>query len=465
METLSLPEILDVGTPDIENQGFVSRQSFSRVFASGKPAVPMNITHFTNTYLPHVGGVARSVSTFVEAQERSGHTVKVIAPEYKLPKDYQPIPNVTRMPAIQNFNGSDFALPLPATAKVRASLDAFQPQILHAHHPFLLGDTAYREAEKRDIPIVFTHHTRYEDYTHYVPIDNSVFKRFIIELSTEFANLCDGVVAPSQTIADLIRERGVTAPIAAIPTGIDLERFKGGSGQKFREELNIDPHAPVLGHLGRLAEEKNIEFLARAIGYALFANKQAHCVVAGSGKQAYMLERYAEEAGCRNRLHLVGVLQGDALAECYAAMDVFVFSSLSETQGLVLAEAMAAETAVVALKAAGANECVVDGENGFLLDTDSVPGDFAAKVLSILETPDRCRKMQAAALHKAREFDKTLCNQKLIDFYKQTMERFADVQRDENAQQPMEHLLKRIQAEWKLVSMKIEAMSDALHSD
>ncbi|HTO02185.1 MAG TPA: glycosyltransferase, partial [Opitutus sp.] len=126
----------------------------------------------TNTYLPHVGGVARSVSTFADEFRKRKHRVLVVAPEFEgkaLPPRAAAI--VERVPAIQKFNGSDFSVKLPMIAGLTPRLDAFEADVIHAHHPFLLGDTALRIAASKNAPIIFTHHTRYEDYTHYVPFD------------------------------------------------------------------------------------------------------------------------------------------------------------------------------------------------------------------------------------------------------------------------------------------------------
>ena len=157
----------------------------------------MKICMMTNTYLPHVGGVARSVSTFAEEYLRLGHEVLVVAPEF----DGKPLPAsaeaiVERVPSLKNFNGSEFSVRLPGAAALSERIDAFQADIIHAHHPFLLGDTALRVAMNKNVPIIFTHHTRYEDYTHYMPLASEALTKVAKELPTHFANMCDGVIAP-----------------------------------------------------------------------------------------------------------------------------------------------------------------------------------------------------------------------------------------------------------------------------
>jgi 1,2-diacylglycerol 3-alpha-glucosyltransferase len=141
----------------------------------------MRIAMFTNTYLPHVGGVATSVKTLEDACRRFGHAVKVIAPEFD---GAEPSDDVLRVPAIQHFNGSDFCVRLPLPNVIRDFIEDFGPDVIHSHHPFLLGDAALRESWKIQVPIVFTHHTLYERYTHYVPLDSPALKRMAIQLAT-----------------------------------------------------------------------------------------------------------------------------------------------------------------------------------------------------------------------------------------------------------------------------------------
>ena len=219
----------------------------------------MNILILTNTFTPHVGGVARSVEAFTAEYRKRGHRVLIVAPEFPdMPLDEV---DVMRISAIQKFNASDFSVALPIHPQLGDAIDAFRPDIVHAQHPFLLGITALRLARHRGLPLVFTHHTLYEQYTHYIPGDSPALKRFAIELATRYANLTDQVFAPSESVRDLLLERGVTTPIAVVPTGVRLESFAQGDGLDFRRQTGIPETACVVGHLGRLAPEKNLEFL------------------------------------------------------------------------------------------------------------------------------------------------------------------------------------------------------------
>ncbi|MDT8388873.1 MAG: glycosyltransferase, partial [Thiogranum sp.] len=161
--------------------------------------------------------------------QKTGHRVLIVAPTFpKAGMVDTPHDKILRVPAIQNFNGSDFSMRIPVPFYIDEKLDDFRADVIHSHHPYLLGDAAFRAARRRGLPLVFTHHTLYEEYTHYVTGDNENFRRFARNLSTLYANLCDQVVAPSKSIADLIRNRGVTSPVTVIPTGVDTEFFGSG---------------------------------------------------------------------------------------------------------------------------------------------------------------------------------------------------------------------------------------------
>ncbi|MCS4504133.1 D-inositol-3-phosphate glycosyltransferase [wastewater metagenome] len=417
----------------------------------------MNILMMTNTYLPHVGGVARSVDSFAQMYRARGHRVMVVAPEFDdAPRDET---DVVRIPALQNFNGSDFSVVLPVPRFLERAVMRFEPDIVHSHHPFLIGSTALRLASLFDLPLVFTHHTMYERYTHYVPGDSAVLRRFVVQLSTSYANLCDRVFAPSESIAGILAARGVHTPIDVVPTGVDLAAFRGGDGASFRRRLGIDADAFVIGHVGRLAHEKNLGFLARAVARVLADAPHAHCVIVGAGAAEDDIRSACERAGVAARLHMTGKLVQPELADAYAAMDLFAFASLTETQGVVLAEAMAAGLPVVAIDAPGSREVVRDGENGRLLrDPDETA--FAAAIEDAMARREAgWDDWQAAVAETARAYSLQACADRALALYRDLdgTEGQADEDHD------LWHMsLRRIRAEWDLLKGVAQAAGTSL---
>jgi len=416
----------------------------------------MNILILTNTFTPHVGGVARSVEAFTAEYRKRGHRVLVVAPEFPdMPTEEV---DVLRINAIQNFNASDFSVALPIHPRLSETIDAFRPDVVHSQHPFLLGTTAFRLARHRELPLVFTHHTLYEQYTHYVPGNSPALKRFAIELATRYANLSDQVFAPSESIRDLLLERGVTTPIAVVPTGVRLENFARGDGDAMRRELGIPADAFVVGHLGRLAPEKNLEFLTQAVVDFINRNSRAHFLVVGTGPSEDVIREVFANSGMAAQLHIAGILQQQPLTDALHAMDLFAFASTSETQGMVLTEAMAAGLPVVALDAPGAREVVRDRQNGRLL-LEATPTTFSAALQWVFERPpEKLRGLKQGALATAEAFSMPNSADKAMACYEALKSRsIADDDRDELG---WEEVMNFIKTEWDILK-SVAVASDA----
>jgi len=367
---------------------------------------------------------------------------------------------VLRIPAIQNFNGSDFSVRLPFPVLVREFVEDFEPDLIHSHHPFLLGDAALRESWKMEIPIVFTHHTLYEDYTHYVPLDSPGLKRAAIQLATEYCNLCDQVIAPSQSIADLLKKRGVLTPIEAIPTGVNPADFAGGDCAGFRERNGIAEDARVIGHVGRLAREKNLPFLAKAVGARLREDPKAVFLVVGTGNARDEMLAILRETADERQIHAVGRKSGGELYDAYAAMDWFVFASQTETQGLVLAEAMAAGKPVVALDGPGVRDIVRGGENGILLDDGADASAFAGALRRMMEDPEFAGHCAGGARATADQFSTRNCVKQMIKCYERLI---AGHSHDPDIDpMPWDRLLNGLEIEWDLLAAKMAAASAAM---
>lgn len=421
----------------------------------------MNIVMLTNTFTPHVSGVARSVEAFTAEYRRRGHRVLVVAPEF--PAMPQEEIDVVRIPAIQNFNGSDFSVVLPLSGLLTDVLDAFTPDIIHAHHPYLLGVTALRIARYRNLPLIFTHHTLYEEYTHYVPGNALKLRRFIIEAATRYANLSDQVFAPSESIMNLLRERGVATPITVIPTGVQLEHFAQGNGRRFRTTMGIPENAFVMGHLGRLAPEKNLKFMAEAVAAFMKTTNHAHFLLIGSGPSLQTIREVFTREGLNARLHIVGILVHEPLADALKAMNLFVFASKSETQGMVLTEAMAAGLPIVALDANGVREVVKDYKNGRLLHEESIRS-FATAIKWVAElTAQQSQQLKRAALDTAEAFSMSHSADKALACYTSLRDRILSSSSEQ--EKHWHHLLDLIKVECEILKGIGSATNATLGAD
>ena len=436
----------------------------------------LNIVMFTNTYTPHVGGVARSVEAFARQYRKLGHRVLIVAPEFsRMPKDET---DVLRIPALQQFNGSDFSVVLPVSGLLSDRLDQFQPHIIHSHHPFLLGMTALRIARFRNLPLVFTHHTLYEQYTHYVPGDSPAMQKFAIELATNYCNLADRVFAPSQSIAKLLQQRGVTTATSVVPTGVDVAYFASGNGRRLRKALNISDKTFVVGHLGRLAEEKNLPFLATSVAefisryqagtdgaYGRHDHHRPKCcfLLVGTGPAEETVAGIFQRLGLDAQLVRVGNLKLDQVADAYHAMDVFAFASKSETQGMVISEAMASGVPVVALDASGVRELVVDQHNGRLLHNECC-ADFAAALQWVAEQPALNRLALSQAAHRtAQQLSMTHTASQALDHYYALIEQKSAL--PGKTDHHLKRLLELIKAEWAIIEGLASAASRTILAD
>ncbi len=368
----------------------------------------MNVLMMSNVFTPFVGGVVRSVETLTSELRNRGHRVIIVTPDFENTPTTET--DIVRVPAVHHFNGSGFSVQLPLPGLLHATLKNFTPDIIHSHHPFMLGDTALRIAAEFEVPIVFTHHTFYERYTHYVKSDSALLKNFIKTLATEYANLCNLVVAPSKSVARILRLRGVLSPIRVLPTGINIELFSKGDGIAFRKKHSIPADATVAGFVSRIAKEKNITFLSTVLKEIMTGHNEVYFLIVGDGPSLPEVIEYFNLNQLSDRLVLPGVLHSQELIDAYHAMDIFVFASKTETQGLVLLEALASKVPVIAVRGPAIGDIIKDFTNGRIVQ-ENVP--VFKNAFKWFDTLPQKKKLQlkGAALSSARIFSKeNYCN-------------------------------------------------------
>ena len=374
----------------------------------------MRIALFTNNYLPFCGGVTISVETLRRGLEARGHEVWVMAPRFRGVRDGGP--GVLRYPSIPATTYPEFPLAIPYAPAVTARVRALDVDIFHAHHPFLLGPAAGRLARSAGRPVVFTYHTRYEKYAHYVPLTRTLVETAAVALSTRFAKRVDAVIAPSVVVRDELVRRGVRAPVSVVPTGVDLASFRPGDRLVARRALALADHDPVLLYVGRLDREKSVDRVLLAFERVASTVPRARLLVVGHGKEAERLRRRAEALAAAGGVQFLGARAHDTLPVCYQAADLFLFASETETQGLVLAEAAACGLPAVAVNASGCDEVVRDGETGLLTKSD--PTALAEAAIGLLLDGERRASMAGRARDIAvSDFDVRLQIDRTLDVY------------------------------------------------
>lgn len=379
----------------------------------------MRVALFTNNYLPFRGGVTTAVETLRLGLEKLRHQARVFAPA-SCPPVADP-PWVFRYPSIPAPTYPGFALALPFSRRVHRVARAFAPDVVHAQHPFLLGPAARRFARRHGRPLVFTYHTRYEKYAHYVPLPERVVAALAVRLSCRFAASSDLVIAPSERIAVTLRERGITAPLVVVPTGVSLDRFSPGDQAEARRSLGFSADASICLYVGRLDREKSVDRIIDAFGSIADAVSGASLSLIGQGTHEAALRRRAESSSARDRILFHGGMEREALPLYYRAADLFLFASETETQGLVLAEAHACGLPAVAVRASGVDEVVHDGETGILTKADS--REFADAAIGLLLDRERRLTMgQEARAVAARDFSASRQVEAMVAHYARLVE-------------------------------------------
>ena len=264
----------------------------------------MKILMMTNTYAPLVGGLEKSIHVFSEQFRLQGHEVKIVAPEFKKAPLHET--DVIRVPSIEKFVGTDFSVGLPLPEVLEDLISKFKPDIVHSHHPFLMGDLALRVCGQYKIPLVFTYHTMFEHYTNYFGLDHQSMQKFVVEIAAGYANMADQVIVPSESVAKVLLERKILTPIAVVPTGLDIASFAPVT-TSFRSQFKIPQKAFVVGHVGRLSPEKNLMFLTESVAEFLLQNKNAHFLIVGNGPSERDMKKMLREKGVLQRTHFAGV--------------------------------------------------------------------------------------------------------------------------------------------------------------
>ncbi len=413
----------------------------------------MRILMMTNTYFPMVGGLEQSVHSFSEEFIKLGHEVLIVTPAFDgAPKEE---PGVIRIDAIQKFKGTIFSINYPVSGLLTRLMKEFVPDMVHSHCPFFMGDFALRLSRQHAIPLVFTYHTMFEQYVHDWPIHNEGVKRFMVKLAAGYSNLVDQVIVPSESVQEILFKRGVKTPMEVIPTGVDAERFSKGNGKAFRERNQIPSDALVVGHAGRLSPEKNLGFLTNCMVELLKKDPRVHVLIVGLGPSEKIIKDTFEQAGLEKRAHLTGVLHYQELVDAYFAMDVFAFASLSETQGIVLVEAMAAGLPVVALDAPGARDVVEDYHNGRLLGEMDQQSFVDALSWALCRTPEELKAMKQVIRMTVQKYPISTSAKRMLEVYDNVRSKKSISVGKRNSSQYL--FLWGIRAEWDIYGNYIKS--------
>ena len=378
----------------------------------------MNILMLSDVYFPRVNGVSTSMQTFCRELVRLGHRVTIVAPDYGIADDDAEF-EIIRLPARRIFfDPEDRLIRRSAVRRIVDELACRAWDVVHIHTPFRAHQIGVALAKKTGRPTVESYHTYFEEYVaNYIPWFPPRLMRFFVRSFSR--KLCAGVdhlIVPTSEMAAVLKGYGIATPSTVVPTGIRLEEFARGDAGRFRAAHGFAADAPLLLTVSRLAIEKNIDFLLEVARRLDAENLDFTFVIAGEGPDAPRLKRLAASFGLEERVRFLGNLDRDStLLDCYSAADVFVFASSTETQGLVLIEAMACGAPIVSTAVMG-TATVLRGARSALISEEKVDA-FAALVARLLRSPDERKALSAAGPLDATKWSAGALMHKVVAMY------------------------------------------------
>jgi 1,2-diacylglycerol 3-alpha-glucosyltransferase len=359
----------------------------------------MRIAIFSESYEPVVNGVSVSVATLRDALRNRGHDVHIFAPDYP---GYEDSEDVHRFPShFTRFAPPDYPISRLYSHKMRKVFFGINPDVVHTHTPFVLGVAGLRWARLAGIPVVSTNHTLYTEYTHYVPIFPITFSRlFLVWWMQWYYNECDVVAVPSRPVKRSLKSFGIKTPIRIIKSGVSTTR--SNCRKEVRQMFGVPDDAFLLLYVGRVAREKNLTLLLRAFKIVQQKHNNARLMIVGSGPYEEECLGQAQELGIDKFIIFTGTVDRNVVSQIYSTADLFTFPSLTETQGLVVCEAIATGLPCVAVKSGGTPEVVKDGVDGILTKNDTV--DFAESIIRLIEDPSLRDQLSQGAIMGASRF-------------------------------------------------------------
>ncbi len=396
----------------------------------------MHVLMVSDVYFPRINGVSTSIQTFHATLARLGVRVTIVAPDYP-GTDREADADAAALHAWDSPSGAGIirlpsrAVPLDpedrlmrwsSLADLDRRLASTDFDLVHVQTPFAAHYAGLRLARARGIPCIATYHTHFEEYLfHYIRfLPRAALRYFARGLARHQCNALNAIVVPSQPMATTLRDYGISRPLHVIATGLPESQFLRGDGKRFRQTWNIAPERKLALFVGRAAFEKNIGFLLEMTALARRQRPNLMLVIAGEGPALPALRRQAAALGIEEHVRFVGYLPREgSLRDCYAAADVFTFASLTETQGLVLLEAMAIGLPVLAIPALGAAEIITPARGA--IPAAETPEGFAEQLVALLNRPTKLLTMADEAITFAREWDTETQGVRLAALYRQLL--------------------------------------------
>lgn len=381
----------------------------------------MRVLFISDVYFPRVNGVSTSIRTFRTDLREAGVDTVLLAPDYGELAAVRDEPGVLRVAAAKvPRDPEDRRMKSGAMRERLAQLKGQHFDLVHVQTPFVAHYAGVRFAQRRGIPVIATYHTFFEEYLHhYVPLLPRRLGRVLARSFTrsQCAQLA-AIVAPSEPMRALLLDYRVTTRIQVVPTGLPAASYVPGDGARFRAAFGLPADRPLLLYVGRVAHEKNIEFLLHAFVALRRVRPGAMLAIAGEGPAREHLQSLVARLGIASDVQFIGYLDRErGLGDCYAAADVFVFASRTETQGLVLLEALAQGRPVVSTAHLGTASILQAGCGARV--APEKPDAFAQAIADILDDPARAARLSAQARSYALGWASSHMAWRLAELYRE----------------------------------------------
>jgi len=411
----------------------------------------MRIGIFTETYTPYISGLVTSEVMLKNALEKQGHEVYVVTANLETFKyEYNPVERVLKIPGLKT---GIYDSRLTSVYPIRAVniIRGWKLDVIHSQTEFAIGTFARIFAKQYNIPLVHTYHTLYEDYVHY--ITKGYFNRSskkIVEYLSKFycETTATELIVPTNKIYKLFKEKyNFEKNIHIIPTGIEVERFyKENQNQKeidnLRKTLGISKKDFTILFVGRLAEEKNVEFLIHSHSELLKKHSNMKLIIVGDGPDKEKYEDYTKELGIEKNVIFTGKAAWGDMPYYYHVADVFATASKTETQGLTVIEAMAANTIPVCMRDEAFQSMVTEDLNGLFFETEE---EYQEKILFLYENKKELEKFDKQARIQAEHYSSKSYADRVLEVYQRAIKE----KQSENRYGILSKIIKKVKEIWK----------------
>ena len=341
----------------------------------------MKIGFFTDGYLPEPNGVAENVATSAKALENLGHIVYIVAPKH--PNFTDKNPRIFRLRSVRVYKNPEFRMAVPVPERDFREASKIDFDIIHGHAGGPVAFLGFEIARRKNIPYVFTYHTLWNRYTHYILKGKILTPKMMEVASRVFCNLCSAIIAPTQRVKKELESYSVRKPIYVIPGGIEISRFKNTKKGFLRNKFNILDQDKILLYVGRLGKEKSVDFLIESFQQITKEIKNVKLVIVGDGPERNNLEKLTKKLSLKKEVVFAGFIGREDIPRVYADADLFVFASTTETQGLVVSEALASGVPCVVIDDPAFEGIVAKRYNGLV--TKNTVEDFSTQVIRLLK--------------------------------------------------------------------------------